>query len=118
MARDYMAALLVLSGHQDRIEARTKLLESIGKDAVIDVVNNCFKLGVSGEALAQIASLALDDCATPSSGAMVSRSSTIATGASKSNHERMITQLTEIHRQEDCCKTSQEDVSPAEVTVA
>ncbi|KAF3050200.1 hypothetical protein E8E11_007973 [Didymella keratinophila] len=49
MARDYMPALLVLSGDRDREGARTKLLESIGKDALVEVVNSCLKLGVSKE---------------------------------------------------------------------
>lgn len=83
MAEDYMAALLVLSGDQDRKEARTKLLASIGKDAVIEVINSCFRLGISEAVLAQIASMALDNRAAQSSSLIVAQPSREMTCASK-----------------------------------
>lgn len=77
-----MAALLVLSGDQDRIEAWTKLLQSIDKSAVIGVINNCVDLGVSESTLAKIASLALDNRAAQTSSLILSRQTrnTIQTG--------------------------------------
>jgi hypothetical protein len=66
MTRDYMAALLVLTGDSDREKARTKLLESISKEALIGVINSCISLGISEGTLTKIASLALEDHATQS----------------------------------------------------
>ena len=54
-------------------EARLKLLDSIGKDAVIEVIYRCFELGLSEEVLAQMAPIALDDRAAQSSGATVAQ---------------------------------------------
>lgn len=76
-----MAALIVLSANRDQVEARTKLLESISNDAMVNVVNRCLELGVSEGVLTQIASMALDSHAAQWSNATVIQQSGSTTRA-------------------------------------
>ena len=68
MAQDYQTTLLAFSGDSAWTDARLKLFETIGVDAVREATRRCLEHGVSEEVLKQVASLVLVDRAKRLSG--------------------------------------------------
>lgn len=68
MAQDYMAALIAFSNDASWTEARLRLFETMGQQAMSEVARRCLQDEVSAGILTQVTSLLLDDRAARLSG--------------------------------------------------